>query len=384
MRPTAVILLKSESKMSEKKIAVVGAFGYGKGLIEEVLKNGRENNSRLVAVVDVSPKMKDERAFYDSKGVGVYKSLEEMYSKTHVDLVAVASPIQYHSVHACTAMENGSHVLLEKPVAGCMDDAREIEHISRITGKKVLVGYQLIYDETIRKVKEIILSGYLGGLLDMKCIVLWPRSKAYFKRNSWAGKISDKLGRYVRDSVANNATAHHYMTLLYFAGCDMQSAGEIENIEAKLYRTNDIETFDTCAAKITLEGGIGMLAISSHATKSLLEPKYMLWFEKGYIECENDMWKINKDGQEEIIGASEHNSFQKVWDMVRFIDDDDYLVKCTLECASKHTRMIEKISEIPVIDLQDDVKETDDGHLYIGGLDEKLNLAYEDFSLLNI
>ena len=369
--------------MREKNIAVIGAFGYGRLVIDEVLKNGKDHNSRLVAVADTSPAIREESPRFVSRGVKTYQSIDEMYAKDAIDLTVVASPIQYHSLHACTAMENGSHVLLEKPIAGCMEDAREIAYLSKVTGKKALVGFQLIYDETIRKVKEIILSGRMGGLCDMKCIVLWPRSKNYFARNGWAGKISDNSGRLVRDSVANNATAHHFMTLLYFAGSDMQSAGETEVMDAALYRVNDIETFDTCALKAELKGGIGMLAIASHATQYELSPKYMLWFERGYIECEGDAWKMYADGKEETIGTSDHTSLKKVWDMAKYIDDENYPVKCTLECAMAHTKMIEQISDIPITELKDDIRESE-GRLYAEGLEEKLKWAYDNYSLPEI
>jgi hypothetical protein len=188
----------------------------------------------------------------------------------------------------------------------------------------------------------------------------------------------------VRDSVANNATAHHFMNLLYFAGNDMQSAGEMESIDAALYRVNDIETFDTCALKAELSGGIGMLAIASHTTQFLKNPKYMLWFERGYIECVDDTWKIISDGHEEIIGRSDHSSIKKIWDMLKYIDDDNYPIICKLKSAMAHTQMIEKISDIPVTELKNDIKEDGDGYLYVEGLDEKLNRAYYNYCLPDV
>ena len=368
--------------MSQKRIAVVGALGYGGALIEEVLKKGASHNARLAAVVDVSPGLDDEKEKLASNGVRTYKSMEEMYEDMDIDLVIVASPIGWHSAHACMAMEKGSHVLIEKPVAGCMEDAEEIAHMSKITGKKALVGFQLLYDNTIRRVKEIIMSGCLGGLLDMKCIVLWPRDKAYFARSSWAGKIADSAGRLTRDSVANNATAHHVMAMLYFAGRDMLSAGRVDEVECALYRTNEIETFDTCAIKCTIEGGIGMLMIASHATETLQEPKFMLWFEKGYIECAGDTWTMtDSKGNKEIIGKSNHNCHEKIWHTLRYLDNDTYDVICTLEAATEHTRLIEDISDFPVEELKDNLIEMEDGYLAAKGLQEKLNFAYDNFTL---
>ena len=365
--------------MHEKKIAVIGAYGYARLIIEEILKNGERHGARLAAVVDVSPKLQEERARFESKGVSVYEDMRSMYDDMDIDLVVVASPIQYHSTHACMAMENGSHVLLEKPVGGSMDDAEEIEHCMKRTGKKLLVGFQLVYDETIRKVKEIALSGYLGGLCDIKMIVLWPRNKAYFNRNSWAGKISDREGRLIYDSVANNANAHHFMNLLYLAGNDMDSAGHVEELEADLYRANDIETFDTCTINAKLIGGIGMLAIASHAVKVQQDPKYMLWFENGYIESVDDVWAMHTKKGSEIIGKSNHMGFNKVWDMINYIDDDSYRVKCTLDCAKEHTYLIERLSALPVSDFAEGIKEAEDGQMYVEGLADKLNREYDGF-----
>ena len=368
--------------MREKKIAVIGAYGYAGKIIEEILKNAHQHNLRLAAVVDVSPKLREERELYLSKGVSVYEDMRSVYEDMDIDLVVVASPIQYHSMHACMAMENGSHVLVEKPVGGSLDDAEEMENCMKRTGKKLLVGFQLVYDDTIRKVKDIILSGYLGGLCDMKMMVLWPRNKAYFNRNSWAGKISDPQGRLIYDSVANNANAHQFMNLLYFAGDEMNSAGHVEELEANLLRANDIETFDTCAMKAKLSGGIGMLAIASHAARMYQDPKYKLCFENGYIESVDDVWTMHTKNGSEVIGKSNHMGLNKVWDMINYIDDESYPVKCTLDCAKEHTYLIERLSALPVSGFTEGVKEAEgDGQIYVEGLAEKLNRAYDNFTI---
>ena len=367
--------------MKEKKIAVIGAYGYAGMIIKEILANAEQHNSRLAAIVDVSPKLQEERALYLSKGVSVYEDMRSMYEDMDIDLVVVASPIQYHSMHACMAMEHGSHVLVEKPIGGSLGDAEEMENCIKRTGKKLLVGFQLVYDETIRKVKEIALSGYLGGLCDMKLMVLWPRNKAYFNRNSWAGKISDPQGRLIYDSVVNNANAHQFMNLLYFAGGDMNSAGHVEELEANLLRANDIETFDTCAMKAKLGGGIGMLAIASHAVRSQQDPKYKLCFENGYIESVDDIWTMHTKKGSEVIGKSNHAGLHKVWDMINYIDDDSYLVKCTLECAKEHTYLIERLSGLPVSNFTEGIKEAEGGQLYVEGLQEKLSRAYDNFTI---
>lgn len=367
--------------MNTKSIAVVGAMGYGKGIIDEVIKNGYKYNSELCAIIDVSPNAKEEFSHLLAGGIKCYKTLDEMYENMSVDLVLISSPIQFHSIQACKAMENNSHVLLEKPIAGCISDVNDIINTRNKTGKKILIGYQLCYDETIRKVKEIILSGEFGKLQHMKCIVLWLRNAAYFNRNNWAGKISDSNGRLINDSVANNATAHFFMNLLYLAGKDMESAASIKRMDARLYRANPIETFDTCAIKAQLHDNIEFLALTSHATFETQQPKYKLQFENGHIECKDNIWRTYKDNKETIIGVSDHQSYKKIWDMLRFIDDDNYSINCTLECALEHTKMVEELSLLPVCEFKNNVKIHNDDYSYVEDLDIILNRAYDDFKL---
>ncbi len=359
-------------------IAVVGALGYGKVFINEVIENGCRHNARLCAIVDVSLKAKEQYDNIIERGVKYYSNLDDMYKEIDVDLVLIASPIQFHCTHACKAMENGSHVLLEKPIAGCTGDAKEIIKARNKTGKKILLGYQLFYDETIRKVKEIILSDRLGKLKLIKCIVLWPRSAKYYTRNKWAGKILDENGRAVYDSVANNAMAHFFMNVLYLAGKDMESSGKIEKINAKLSRANPIETYDTCSMQAYTDDGTEILMFASHATEELLGAKYKLIFDRGYIDCVDDTWRLHQGENTQIIGTSYHNSNKKIWDMVRYIRDDGYPIKCTLENGLEHAGMIETLGEIPVSEITNNVFVNSRNYTYVEGLGEKLNKAYED------
>lgn len=361
-------------------IAVVGAMGYGGLFIEEILNNGHKYNARLSAIVNRSSRAKIKYSKLEASGVKFYSSLDEMYETHTVDLVFIASPMQMHSMHACEAMEMGSHVMLEKPIAGCMDDVKEIIQLRQLTGRKILVGYQLCYDDTIRKIKEIILSGSLGGMHTMKCVWFSPHNSDYYNRNDWAGKICDSKGRLIFDSIANNAAAHYLMNLLFLAGPDMLSSAKCDEVDAKLFRVNSIETFDTCGIKAKLEGGIEFLGLFSHATLKAKDAQYKILFDDGYIECTHNEWKVYKDGKEYIIGSTIHHNTKKIWDMVEYIRDDNYLIKCTIECALEHTKLIENISNIDICVFKNNIKQRDN-YTYIQGLEDELIKAYDNYHL---
>ncbi|MCK5128323.1 MAG: Gfo/Idh/MocA family oxidoreductase [Clostridiales bacterium] len=366
--------------MKELTLAVIGALGFGRALVDEIKNNAAKNHCRLKAIVDISPKAKEAYPELVETGVRFYKTMEEMYSDMDIDIVLIASPIQFHAQQACIAMENGSHVMLEKPIAGSIDDVEDIIQAQKDTGKHILIGFQLCYDETIRKVKETILSGELGGMHTMKCIVLWPRNEAYFSRNSWAGIRYDKEGKAVFDSVANNATAHFFMNLMYLSGEDMDSASTIEEIDVRLYRANPIETFDTCVMKAILVGGIEFIATVSHATEQLVEPQYELIFDYGKIISIDNEWIVEANGERRTIGKSNHSIQKKIWDMANYVRDTRHTVKCTIDCAIEHTKLIEMLDEYEVQKFNKNVV-LEDARIYIKNLGEILIEGYEKSKL---
>lgn len=358
-------------------IAVIGALGFGKGFITEVVSNGKDNGCRLSAIVDVSERAKIEYADLLDGGAKYFKTLEDMYNKIDIDLLIIASPIQYHSEQACYAMEHGSHVLVEKPVAGCIDDVMKMIEVRDKTGKHAQIGYQQCFSETVRNIKSIILSGEYGGIETMKCMVLSPRNFGYYNRNNWAGKKLDITGRPVYDSISNNAMAHFYMTLMFLAGSDMQSATAINETESKLYRANNIETFDTCITKASLESGAEMFVIVSHATKDECGVSIEIKLQDGTIINKNNEWILVTNGKESIIGSSVYSPYKKVWDMVKLIGDSSYPVQCSIESALEHTKFIETLKDITVVDFKD--KKVLSDRIYVQGLQQELQKAYEEY-----
>jgi predicted dehydrogenase len=357
--------------MIKTSIAVVGASGYGRKYIDEIIENGSNFNASLVAVVDTSEHVLSCIKEEFKGNVKCYSDLREMFLSEKIDIVFISSPIHYHKEHALLAMENGAHVMIEKPAAGSLGDVDELVALRGKKGVKALVGYQLVYDDVIRKIKKIILSNELGRILSMKCLVLWPRDKGYFKKNGWKGKKYDSLNRAVFDSVANNATAHHLMNLLYFAGEELNEAADIRKIDAKLMKAYDIETFDTCIVKAKTKNDIDMLYIASHASKIKKGPVFELVFEGGIIKGDDSDWVIIKDGAKTKLGESNHQSMKKVWDMIKHTKDDDYKTICTLECAKAQSKMIELLKDFPVIETKG-ISEVRDGKefLYIDGFDD--------------
>jgi hypothetical protein len=92
---------------------------------------------------------------------------------------------------------------------------------------------------------------------------------------------------------------------------------------------------------------------------------------------------MHKGQETTVIGKSYHASYEKIWHMLRYMDDDSYTIKCTLECAESHTQMIESISALEVKDFGEKTQEqeTPDSQVYVQGLEDRLKWAYENFTI---
>lgn len=87
----------------------------------------------------------------------LYNSYLEMIDAGPVDAVVVATP--QHREPALAALENGKHLLLEKPVAYSIAEAQEIAAAaSRAASSVAMVGYMRVYDPGYEAVRHELLG----------------------------------------------------------------------------------------------------------------------------------------------------------------------------------------------------------------------------------
>ena len=199
-------------------ILLVGAGGYGNFYIDLLLDAKAPRDFRVAGVVEPNPTGSLRLKELFRENVPLYRSLDEFYTQHRADLAVISSPIQFHAQQIITAVTAGSHVLCEKPLCATVEEGKALIQAAKNTGKLVAVGYQWSFSQAIQDLKKDIGRGLLGRAQRMKTMVLWPREFAYFRRNNWAGRIKDDQGRWVLDSVVNNATAHFLHNMFFILG----------------------------------------------------------------------------------------------------------------------------------------------------------------------
>ena len=166
-------------------------------------------------------------------------------------LVVLQLPIHLHVEFAIQALRAGLHVLCEKPLTGDRSEAERLAKVEEETGYRVAVGFQHVYSSQIQRVKELVADGALGSFVDGRALALWPRNRAYYERNSWAGLLRVD-GRPILDSPGQNANAHVLQNLLYLAGGSRWATASVEEVYAEQYRANAIQSADTQAIRVRL------------------------------------------------------------------------------------------------------------------------------------
>ncbi|MFP4052699.1 MAG: Gfo/Idh/MocA family protein [Phycisphaerae bacterium] len=96
---------------------------------------------------------------------------KSMVTSDEIDLVDVGTPNHLHKPMAIAALEAGKHVACEKPLAGTLDDAREMVKAARKAAKKgaqTFVWYNYRRCPAVALAQEMVKAGKIGEILHVR------------------------------------------------------------------------------------------------------------------------------------------------------------------------------------------------------------------------
>jgi predicted dehydrogenase len=233
------------------RIALIGVSGYARIYCDLVREWHDRGALQPAAAVIINPG--DEAAVVadlSARGTRVYDSCEAMFAAEagRIDLCLIPTGIAWHTRMSVAALRAGMQVLVEKPLAGSLADVAAIRAAERETGRWVAVGFQDLYADQARWLKDRIVQGAIGRLRAVGLVGLWPRPRSYYARNHWAGRLAAD-GAAVLDSPLNNAFAHFVNLGLFFAGSTPATSARPQVVAADLGRAHAIESFDTAIVR---------------------------------------------------------------------------------------------------------------------------------------
>ena len=136
----------------------VGAMGYNHARVYYKLEN-----ANLIAVSDVSEKtLKKVCKKYDAQG---YSDYEELLKNPDIEVVSVCVPTTHHYNIVMEAINHGKHVLVEKPIAFTLDEAKEMIKAAKEKGVILATGHVERFNPAVQKAKELIENDVIGDIV---------------------------------------------------------------------------------------------------------------------------------------------------------------------------------------------------------------------------
>lgn len=94
--------------------------------------------------------------------IGTTTDPKEILTNKWVDAVVIATPAAGHFSIAQQCLLAGKHVLLEKPLTTNVSDGEALIKTAEQQGRVLMVGHTFLYNEGIRKVKELVSGESFG------------------------------------------------------------------------------------------------------------------------------------------------------------------------------------------------------------------------------
>jgi predicted dehydrogenase len=118
-----------------------------------------------------------------------YTNFSDMLLREHPDIVDICTPPQIHAKLAMEAVERGSHVLLEKPMALKTGDCDEMIKRAAKYQKKICVIHNQLFNPAFFKAKELVSKGKIGKFSGMRIFLSTPADYITSKKDHWAHRL---------------------------------------------------------------------------------------------------------------------------------------------------------------------------------------------------
>ena len=236
--------------MTKVRLGLIGLGNIGQHHASYLI-NGKVSRAELVAISDSVPakfeKFKDLKAFTDG---------DALIRSGLIDAVIIATPHYQHTSLGIAALQQGLHVMVEKPISAHKADAERLIAAHEANPKLVFAGmFQLRAEPRYQKIRALIQSGELGPIVRMSWIMTdWFRTEAYYASGGWRATWRGEGG-----GVLLNRCLHNLDVLQWLLGMPTRVRGFCQ-----LGRFHDIEVEDNVTAYLEFPGsGTGTFVSST-------------------------------------------------------------------------------------------------------------------------
>jgi len=160
--------------MAKKKlrVAIVGSGGIAQGAHMPAF--AALPDVQILAVCDVSKSARESAAEKFSVP-HQFETWQPMLEMPEIDIVSVCTPNTYHFQPTVDALKAGKHVLVEKPMAVSVDEARKMAAAAKRAAKKLMIGQTARFNPQSKALKTFMDSGAVGDVYYARAMALRRR-----------------------------------------------------------------------------------------------------------------------------------------------------------------------------------------------------------------
>ena len=193
--------------MEKSKIVHIGLGAWGGNWALHALPG--HPDLEVVGYVDMIPEKREQAAARTGEPASkFFASMEEAFAATDAQAVTIAVPIALHEPLARQALEAGKHVVVEKPFASTMAEARGLVALAESKRLVLAVSQNYRFYPAPQTIADLSRRGYFGKVTG---------AKVDFRRNA----IAERSGNInVPNPMLADMAVHHYDLMRMLIGDD--------------------------------------------------------------------------------------------------------------------------------------------------------------------
>ena len=244
---------------------------------------------KLVAICDQNPSDEIDQNLYYGSIDGLLKNAQE------IDLISICTPNHLHEAHCVKALNNGLHVICEKPFALTGPSCQNIIDASRSNGRQVFCVMQNRFSGVSQWLKDLIEHDILGNIYFVNVACYWNRSSSYYLGSEWRGQ-KDKDGGTLFTQFS------HYVDTLFWLFGNL-------NVNNALFKNfNHVDTIDfedSCTFNFNMNNGaIGSFSYTTSSYNKNFESTLTIIAQRGTIKISGQY--MNEIEYCDIEGIDKH------------------------------------------------------------------------------
>ncbi|MCI9146663.1 MAG: Gfo/Idh/MocA family oxidoreductase [Hungatella sp.] len=269
--------------MEKVRLGIIGIGNMGTNHAKSIVE-GRAPEVELTAVADRRESRRTWCRENLPENVAVFEQAKDLMASGLCDAVLLSIPHYQHPELSIAAMDQGLHVLCEKPAGVYTKQVRAMNDHAAKSDRVFAMMFNQRTNCVYRKMHELVKSGELGAIKRVNWIITdWYRTQSYYDSGDWRATWDGEGG-----GVLLNQCPHNLDLIQWICGMPSRVQAFCHN-----GKWHDIEVEDDVTAYLEYPNGATGVFITTTADAPGTN-RFEITLEKGKLVCENNELILHK------------------------------------------------------------------------------------------